>query len=374
MIKKILIVGSGFAGAVIARELANADLKVDLIEKKSHVAGNCYTKIDGDSGIMEHVYGPHIFNTDRQMIWEYINKFGEMVPFVNRIKSSVKNRIFSFPINLHTINHFFNKNFGPMQAKQFIESIREKKIKNPKNFEEQALAFIGKDLYKAFFLGYTIKQWGCQPDQLPASILKRIPIRFNYDDNYYNKKYQAIPKYGYTKIIKNILDHRNIHLSLNTNWTGVMLNNYDFIFYSGPIDEFYDYRYGQLGYRTVYWKKKTIIGDYQGCAGINFPDLNVAHTRIYEHKHFTPLKTFKKSIVFKEYSKETSTKDIPFYPKRLEKDKALFKKYVKLSNKENKIKFIGRLGTYRYLDMEDVIYDSLVISKNFLIRKKKYED
>jgi UDP-galactopyranose mutase len=366
MKKKILIVGSGFAGAVIARELANADLKVDLIEKKSHVAGNCYTKIDGDSGIMEHVYGPHIFNTDRKMIWEYINKFGELVPFINRVKCSIKKGIFSFPINLHTINQFFNKNFGPKQAKQFIENIREKKIKNPKNFEEQALAFIGRDLYEAFFLGYTIKQWGCQPDQLPASIIKRIPIRFSYDDNYYNKKYQAIPRNGYTEIIKNMLDHRNINLSLKTQWKEFMINNYDYIFYSGPIDEFYDYRYGQLGYRTVYWKKKTIIGDYQGSAGINFSDLSVDHTRIYEHKHFTPWKKFKKSIVFKEYSKETSIKDIPFYPKRLTNDNVLFNKYVELSKKEKKIKFIGRLGTYRYLDMEDVIYESLIISKKFL--------
>jgi UDP-galactopyranose mutase len=267
---------------------------------------------------------------------------------------------------LHTINQFFNKNFGPKQAKQFIENIREKKIKNPKNFEEQALAFIGRDLYEAFFLGYTIKQWGCQPDQLPASIIKRIPIRFSYDDNYYNKKYQAIPRNGYTEIIKNMLDHRNINLSLKTQWKEFMINNYDYIFYSGPIDEFYDYRYGQLGYRTVYWKKKTIIGDYQGSAGINFSDLSVDHTRIYEHKHFTPWKKFKKSIVFKEYSKETSIKDIPFYPKRLTNDNVLFNKYVELSKKEKKIKFIGRLGTYRYLDMEDVIYESLIISKKFL--------
>jgi UDP-galactopyranose mutase len=318
---------------------------------------------------MEHVYGPHIFNTDRLTIWEYINKFGEMVPFVNRVKCSIKKVIFSFPINLHTINQFFNKNFGPMQAKQFIENIREKKIKNPKNFEEQALALIGKDLYKAFFLGYTIKQWGCHPDQLPASILKRIPIRFNYDDNYYNKKYQAIPKLGYTKIIENILDHKNIYLSLNTSWKESMMKNYDYIFYSGPIDEFYNYRFGQLGYRTVFWKKKYLTGDFQGNAGINFPDLNVGYTRIYEHKHFTPWKKFDKSIVFKEYSKETSMKDIPFYPKRLEVDKKIFNQYIKLSKKDNKIKFIGRLGTYRYLDMEDVIYESLVISKKFLLNK-----
>ena len=366
--KKILIVGAGFAGAVIARELAIKGLDVDIIEKKSHVAGNCFTKIDSVTGIMEHVYGPHIFNTSNELVWKYINKFDEMMPFINRVKCSIPKGVFSFPINLHTINQFFDKNFSPNEAEGFIDKIRNKRITNPKNFEEQALQFVGKELYEAFFKDYTIKQWGCHPTELPASILKRIPIRFNYDDNYYNKKFQAIPKNGYTKIIKNILDHKKIHLSLKTPWKETMINEYDHIFYSGPIDEYYNYKYGQLGYRTVYWEKECVSGDYQGNAGINFPGMNVDYTRIYEHKHFTPWKKFKKSIIFKEFSKETLIDDIPFYPKRLKSDKIMLKKYLLLN--QNKIKFIGRLGTYRYLDMEDVIYESLTTSKEFLKKEK----
>ena len=366
MKKNILIVGAGFSGSVLARELANSNFKILVIEKKSHVGGNCYTRRDTSTGIMEHVYGPHIFNTSNQDVWEYVNKFGKMIPFINRVKCSTNKGIFSFPINLHTINQFFGKNFNPSEAKLFIEKVRDKNIRNPKNFEEQALSYIGKDLYDAFFYGYTLKQWGCDPKELPASIIKRIPIRFNYNDNYYNKSYQGIPKNGYTQIIKNILDHKNIKLKTNVSWDKSMINEFDHIFFSGPIDEFFDYKYGQLGYRTVYWKKKIVKGDFQGNAGINYSDVNVKFTRIYEHKHFTPWKEFKKSIVFKEYSKETELGDIPYYPKRLDYDMQKLREYIKEIKNEKKVDFIGRLGTYRYLDMEDVINESLILARKFI--------
>jgi UDP-galactopyranose mutase len=363
--KKILIVGAGFSGAVLAREIAKKNITVDVIEKKNHVAGNCFTKRDAKTNIMEHVYGPHIFNTSNKIVWDYIRQFGKFIPFIHRVKAVNEKGIFSFPINLHTINQFFNKKFNPSQAKKFIKKI-SLKIKKPKNLEEQALSMIGVKLYKSFFYGYTKKQWGIEPGKLPASILKRIPIRFNYNDNYYNKKYTGIPKDGYTKIIKNILNHKYINVFLKKNWSNSMLNKYDHIFFSGEIDKFFNYKYGKLGYRTVFWKKNTYLGDFQGCAGINYTSENDLFTRIYEHKHLTPWENHKKTIVFKEYSKKTEKKDIAFYPIRLPDDKKKLSRYIIDSKKIKKITFIGRLGTYRYLDMEDVIFESLKISKKFI--------
>lgn len=363
-IKKALIVGAGFAGSVLARELAEKKIQVHVIDKRNHVAGNCFTRRDKKTGVMEHVYGPHIFNTNNKKIWEYVNKFDKFSNFTNRIKVKTKKGIFSFPINLHTINQYFNKQFTPNEAKKFINKIKIK-IKRPKNFEEQALSLLGKKIYKEFFYGYTKKQWGVEPRKLPASIAKRIPIRFNYDDNYNKAKFTGIPINGYTTVIKNILKHKNINLKLNFIWKDHMIKNYDHIFYSGEIDKFFNYKYGRLSYRTVYWKKKYFNGDYQGVAGINFPDINVKHTRIYEHKHFMPNEFHKKTIVFTEYSKETKKNDEPFYPKRLEKDKKKLEKYFLEAKKLKNISFIGRLGTYRYLDMDDVIIESLNISKKF---------
>ena len=365
----ILIVGAGFAGSVIARELAENKFNVTVIEQKNHIAGNCYTKKDSETQIMEHIYGPHIFNTNNKIIWNYVNKFGKFENYIHRAKANIPGGIFSFPINLLTINQFFNKKFTPKEALNFIKS-KQVKIKNPKNFEEQALSLIGKELYVNFFYGYTKKQWGVEPKKLPASILKRIPIRFNYDDNFHNAKYTGIPRLGYTSVIKNILSHKNISIKLKTLWKEDYLKKYNHIFYSGEIDKLFNHKYGRLGYRTVFWKKKVVKGDYQGAAGINFPSLKDKHTRVYEHKHFTPWKNFRKSIVFFEYSKETSYKDIPYYPKRLPEDILKLNKYIYDSKKIKKLTLIGRLGTYRYLDMEDVIYQSLNISKKFI---KKYK-
>ena len=362
-VKKVLIVGSGFAGSVLARELAEKKIKVTVIDKRGHIAGNCFTKRDKKTRIMEHVYGPHIFNTNNKKIWDYVNKFEKFEVFTNRIKVNTSKGIFSFPINLHTINQFFNKKFSPKEAKKFINKIKIN-IKNPKNFEEQVLKIVGKKLYKEFFYGYTKKQWGIEPKKLPASVARRIPIRFDYNDNYNKAKFTGIPNKGYTQVIKKMLAHKNINLRLNFEWKKEMAKNYDHIFYSGEIDKFFDYKFGRLSYRTVYWKKKYYNGDYQGVTGINYPDMKTKYTRVYEHKHFMPNEIHKKSIVFFEYSKETGKKDEPFYPKRLEKDKKKLESYLLEAKKQKKFSFIGRLGTYQYLDMEDVIMKSIIIMLN----------
>lgn len=355
-----LIVGAGFAGAVLARELVTRlQARVTVLEERSHIAGNCHTERDTPTGIMIHVYGPHIFNTNRADAWEYVNRFAKFMPYTNRVKAVTDRGIFSMPINLHTINQFFGKTFSPAEAKAFIETLGDKSITDPQNFEEQALRFLGRELYETFFYGYTKKQWGCEPTELPASILKRLPVRFNYDDNYYNSVFQGIPEEGYTKLIERILDHDKIDTLLNTPFVRGAMSAAKHVFYSGPIDRYFDFSLGRLSYRTVTFERIDAQGDYQGNPVLNYPGLNVDYTRVHEHKHFAPWEKHEATVAFRERAKETAPKDIPYYPKRFGGDRELLRKYSELAEKERNVSFIGRLGTYRYLDMDQVIGESL---------------
>ncbi len=368
MAKKYLIAGAGFSGAVLANQLAkNIDCIIDIWDERNHIAGNCHTQRDAETGVMVHEYGPHIFNTDKKEIWDFVNGIAEFKPFVNRVKAEYNGAVYSLPVNLHTINQFFGQTFGPEEAKAFIAQQADNSIAEPRSFEEQAMKFIGKDLYKAFFYGYTKKQWGCEPSELPASILKRLPVRFNYDDNYYNNPYQGIPVNGYTDLVQKLLDHKNISVQLNKKFVfdPQLLNEYDHIFYTGPIDAFYNYRYGRLGYRTVTFEKHTATGDYQGNPVINYCNAEVPYTRVHEHKHFTPWEQHEKTVYFKEFSKETGADDIPYYPKRLAADMAIFEQYKKAASAETKISFLGRLATYRYMDMHHVIGEALQFSADY---------
>lgn len=357
--RRILIVGAGFSGAVIARSLAEFGHKVTVIDIRDHVAGNCHTYRDEKTDIMVHKYGPHIFHTDNETVWEYINRFGEMMPYVNRVKAITGDRVYSLPINLHTINQFFSKTFSPNDAKAFIESQADKSIDEPQTFEEQALRFVGKPLYEAFFKHYTIKQWGTEPSNLPASILKRLPLRFNYDDNYFNHKYQGMPKNGYTSIVENILNHHNIELKLETEYFEEMRSDFDHMVWSGPLDAYFDHQLGRLGYRTLDFESSYGEGDVQGNAVINYCDEQVPYTRITEHKHFAPWEEHNKSIFYKEYSRFCKDGDIPYYPIRLMNDKQLLQQYVDMAVTSNSVTFVGRLGTYRYLDMDVTIKEAL---------------
>ena len=369
MKQKYLIIGAGFSGAVLANQLTqNIDCTIEIWDERDHVGGNCHTQRDAETGVMVHQYGPHIFNTDKKEIWDFVNSFTEFKPFINRVKANYKDKMYSLPINLHTINQFFDKSFGPEEAKEFITSQADKTIDEPGSFEEQALKFIGKDLYKAFFYGYTKKQWGCEPSALPASILKRLPVRFNYDDNYYNNIYQGIPVNGYTELINKLIANGNISVTLNKkfHFTTDLLAAYDHIFYTGPIDALFNYQFGRLGYRTVTFEKHVATGDYQGNAVINYCDENIPYTRVHEHKHFAPWEQHDKTVYFKEFSKETAAEDIPYYPKRLETDKFLLLQYRQQAEQLQKISFLGRLATYRYMDMHHVIGEALHFSQSFL--------
>ncbi|QTD37555.1 UDP-galactopyranose mutase [Polaribacter batillariae] len=364
--KKYLVVGAGFSGAVIARKLAEIGNKVLVIDKRNHIAGNCYTERDANTNVMVHKYGPHIFNTNNKKVWDYVNSYGKMRPFINKVIANTDKGIFSMPMNLLTINQFFKTKLKPFEVASFLKE-KQKKIENPKNFEEQALAFLGEELYYNFFYGYTKKQWGCEPKELPASILKRLPIRFNYDDNYYNSKYQGIPENGYTEIVENILNHKNIEVKLGQEYNKKVNSAYKHVFYSGALDAYFDYKYDRLGYRTVFFEEKLENGDYQGNAVINYCEEKVPFTRIHEHKHFAPWEIHEKTIVVKEYSKETEGEDEPYYPKRLTKDKKILEQYKAYAKScQENVSFVGRLATYRYLDMDKVIAEALAYSDYFI--------
>lgn len=372
MNQSILIIGAGFSGAVIARELAENGYQVKVIDKRSHIAGNCHTERDAETGVMVHQYGPHIFHTDDKEVWEYVTKHGEMMPYTNRVKSTVGGQVYSLPVNLHTINQFFGKAFHPKEAHDFIVNEQaDKSIDKPQSFEEQALKFVGRDLYEAFFKGYTQKQWGMSPTKLPASILKRLPVRFNYDDNYFFHKYQGMPKDGYTLIVESILKHDNIEVLLNTEFNHSDTDCYEHVFYTGPLDGFYNYRLGRLGYRTLDFERHVDEGDYQGCAVMNYGEKSVPFTRIAEHKHFTPWEKHEKTVYFKEYSRLCGENDIPYYPIRLVDEKTMLEQYVNLANQETKVTFVGRLATYRYLDMDVTIREALDVATLFLKNQKE---
>lgn len=362
-----LIVGTGFSGAVHARSLAEAGYKVLVIDERSHIGGNCHTERDPLTGVMVHKYGPHIFHTDKEHVWNYIRRFGEMVPYTNRVKAIARGRVFTLPINLLTINTLFNRTFSPDEAKSFINSIRVQFNHDPANFEEKALSLFGREIYEYFFYGYTKKQWGCDPRDLPASILTRLPVRFNYDDNYFFHEFQGMPKEGYTSIIKNILQHRNIEVRLDCKCEEIS-DRFVHTFYSGPLDRYFKFKLGRLGYRSLSFEAERYNGDYQGTAVVNYCDEEVPFTRISEHKHFSPWENdiVEGSIYFREYSKFCGPDDIPYYPIRLVEEKRMLSQYIEIAEQSNGVTFIGRLGTYRYLDMDVCIDEAMNASASVL--------
>lgn len=370
MKKNIAVIGSGFSGAVVAYRLANAGYRVHVFDERNHLAGNCHTERDQETGVMLHCYGPHIFHTNDERVWRFVTNFADFVPYVNRVKAITHGRVFTLPINLLTINQFFGKTFSPIEAEKFILSIADKSIDAPQTFEEQALAFVGRELYEAFFENYTQKQWGRHPSELPASILKRLPIRFNYDDNYFNHSYQGIPRQGYTYIVEKLLDHPLISVHLQNRFERCDRAGFAHVFYSGPIDTWFGFSEGRLGYRTLDFEISRGDGDMQGTAVINYCDSNFPWTRISEHKHFSPWESHTKTTVFKEFSRSCENNDIPYYPIHLVNEQEQLTRYLKLAHEEKNVTFLGRLGTYRYLDMDVTIKEALEVADHFLSSNK----
>lgn len=374
MSSRVLIVGAGFSGAVLARELAEqGEVRSLVIDARDHVAGNCHTERDAETGVLVHRYGPHIFHTDRPEIWRHVSRFGELRPFTNRVRASIDRGIFSLPINLHTLNQFFDRRMDPAAARDFLASKADRSIEHPRNFEEQALAMIGPELYDAFFRGYTIKQWGCDPRELPASILKRLPVRFDYNDSYYDDPLQGMPVDGYTAIVERMLAHPLIETRLQCPHDPEMSHDFEHVFFTGPIDAFFGFRHGRLGYRTVHWDHHRGDGDFQGNAVINQPSLDVPHTRVLEHKHFAPWERLEQTFVSKEFSKETGPQDEPFYPKRLAADRTMLDRYLAEAANLERHSFLGRLATYRYMDMHHAIGDALDLARAWLRARDRRE-
>lgn len=361
---RFAVVGAGFSGAVVARELADAGHSSTVFDSRDHVAGNCHTARH-ETGVMVHTYGPHIFHTQHQDVWEYINRFGEMMPYRHKVKAISKGTMYSLPVNLTTINQFFGTNFTSEQAEAFIATKGDATITSPVSFEDQGLRFVGRELYDAFFSGYTAKQWGVDPKDLPASILARLPVRFTDDDSYFNHPYQAIPKNGYTPIVEAILDHPNISLQLSTRFSknnSAEFGAFDHVIWTGPIDAYFDYEFGRLGYRTLDFVADTSVGDYQHYPVVNYCDADVPHTRITEHKHFAPWESHDSTVVYHEYSRLCGENDTPYYPIRRVKEKEQLLNYVQRARMATGVTFMGRLGTYRYLDMDVTIHEALAAS------------
>lgn len=353
-----LIVGAGLYGAVFAYEAKKKGKKCLVIDKRSHIAGNVYC--EEVSGINVHKYGAHIFHTSDKAIWDYVNQFAEFNNYINSPVARYKDELYNLPFNMNT----FSKMWGivtPKEAKDIIASqIADLNITEPSNLEEQALSLVGKDVYEKLVKGYTEKQWGRDCKELPAFIIKRLPLRFTYDNNYFNDRYQGIPIGGYTKIVEKMLEGTEVRLN-----TDYLHNREEFdamadrIIYTGMIDQFYDYKLGVLEYRSVRFETEEIeIDNYQGNAVVNYTEREVPYTRIIEHKHFEFGKQ-PTTIISREYSSEWKKGDEPYYPVNNDKNNALYEQYKALAESENKVVFGGRLGGYKYYDMDKVIAAAL---------------
>jgi UDP-galactopyranose mutase len=357
-----IIVGSGMFGSVFAYELNRVGKKVLVLEKRNHIGGNCYTeKIEG---INIHKYGAHIFHTNDKRIWDYINQFAEFNHYTNRVKVNYKNKLYSFPINLFTLYQLWGVK-TPQEAKTKLEQIRIKN-KNPLNLEEWILSQVGEEIYEIFIKGYTTKQWEREPKLLPASIIKRLPIRLTFDDNYFNDKYQGIPIGGYTQIFEKMLSGIEVITKLDfLKDKEYFENKANKIIFTGKIDELFQYEFGQLEYRSLKFENEILNGDFQGNAVINYTEKEIPYTRIIEHKHFE-FGTQEKTLITKEYPDSYDITKVPYYPMSDEINLEIYKKYKLLTEKENRYILGGRLAEYKYYDMHQVIGSALVKIKKEL--------
>lgn len=360
-----LIVGAGLWGAVFANQMKKKGKTCLVIDKREHIAGNIYTQ--EVEGIQVHVYGPHIFHTSDFEVWNYIKQFAEFNHFRYEPIANYKGNLYNLPFNMNTFHQMWGVN-TPEEANEILERQRQEIVCEPQNLEEQAIKLIGRDIYEKLIKGYTQKQWGRKCSDLPPFIIKRLPVRMRYDNNYFNDFYQGIPKGGYTKLIENML--QGIEVRLNCDY----LKEKDYynsiaekIVYTGPIDAYFNYKLGKLAYRSLKFETEILgIDNYQGVAGMNYTDEDTPYTRIVEHKHFEFGKGHSgKTVITKEYSKEWRNGDEPYYPVNDNKNQRLYLQYKELAEQEECVIFGGRLAEYKYYDMDKVIRRALDVSKKF---------
>jgi len=357
-----LIVGSGFFGSICARELTDMGYKCLVVDKRDHVGGNCYT--ENQDNIDIHKYGAHIFHTSNKEVWDYMNKFSEFNNYRHHVLANYKGEIYSLPFNMFTFNKLWGVN-NPEEVKQIIFE-QSKDILEPKNLEEQAIKIVGKDVYEKLIKGYTTKQWKKEPKLLPKEIIKRLPVRFKYDNNYFNDTYQGIPKEGYTKIFEKLLT--GIDVKLNTDfflYKNELMSMSKQLIYTGPIDKFYDYKFGHLEYKSVRFEHKKMDTDnYQGTSVVNYTDESIEFTRIIEHKHFQDNGSNVTWCTW-EYPIDYIPDNIePYYPVNDLENNEKYQKYLNLSKEESKVYFGGRLAEYKYYDMHQVIESALNFTNN----------
>lgn len=353
-----LIVGAGLTGAIFAHEAAKLGKKCLVIDRRPHIAGNIYT--EEREGINVHMYGAHIFHTSLKNVWEYANRFAEFNNYVNSPVALYKGRTYNMPFNMNTFSKMWPEVVTPAQARaKLAEQIAAEGIEEPANLEEQALSLVGRDVFEALVKGYTEKQWGRDCKDLPASIIKRLPCRFTYDNNYFNDRWQGIPMGGYTKMVANMLE--GVEVRLGVEYRDLMAKNPEIAartLYCGPIDEFYDFKLGQLEYRSLHFESEMLDEeDHQGVAVVNYTERDVPWTRIIEHKHFEFCRDAQgnpipKTVVTREYPADWKPGDEPYYPINDAKNTALYEKYAELAKEEGSVVFAGRLGGYKYYDMD----------------------
>lgn len=358
-----LVVGAGLFGAVFAHEARKAGKRVLVMDKRDHIAGNIYTK--EVENIQVHQYGAHIFHTNNKKVWDYVNRFAEFNRYTNSPVANYKGELYNLPFNMNTFHSMWGV-ITPAEAKRKIEEqVAEAGITEPENLEEQALSLVGRDIYEKLVKGYTEKQWGRRATELPAFIIKRLPVRFVYDNNYFNDKYQGIPIGGYTKMVERMLE--GIEVRLNTDFFEDREKNMDLadkVIFTGMIDEFYEYCYGELEYRSLRFETEVLDEEnYQGNAVVNYTEYEVPYTRIIEHKHFEMgcqgADVNPKTVITREYPCEWVKGKESYYPMNDEKNNRLYEKYAKLAEKEEKVVFGGRLGMYQYFDMHHVVDKAL---------------
>jgi UDP-galactopyranose mutase len=369
----LVVVGSGFFGLTIAERCATElGLNVLILERRHHLGGNAYSEPEPETGIEVHVYGAHLFHTSNQKVWEYVNRFTDFTGYQHRVFAKYQGQVYSFPMNLALINQFFGKSHTPDEARALIaEQASEIDTADAKNLEEKGISLIGRPLYEAFVKGYSAKQWQTDPKELSPDIINRLPVRYDFNNRYFNDKYEGLPVEGYTAWLNKMADHPNIEVRLETDFFDVAD---DFkgqvpIVYTGPVDEYFGNSEGRLSWRTVDLEPEVVdVDDFQGTSVMNYNDLEVPYTRIHEFKHFHPERTYLpgKSVIVHEYSRFAEEGDEPYYPVNTAEDREKLLKYRDLARKEPKVLFGGRLGTYKYLDMHMAIGSALSMYENKL--------
>jgi UDP-galactopyranose mutase len=374
----LLVVGAGLFGLTLARQAAEEhDAKVTVIDRRDHLGGNAYSEADPETGIEVHKYGAHLFHTSNTRVWEYVNRFTDFTPYVHKVYTTHRGVVYPMPINLGTINQFFESAYSPAGARALVqEQAGELAGTDPANLNDKGISLIGRPLYEAFIKHYTGKQWQTDPKDLPASIISRLPVRYTYDNRYFNDTYEGLPRQGYTAWLERMADHPNISVELGTDYfDAAQPLNRDAVrgnvpvVYTGPVDRYFDYAHGDLKWRTIDLETEHVdTGDFQGTSVMNYADESVPFTRIIEPRHFHPERDYPKdrTVIQREYSRFANREDEPYYPVNSTEDRETLLKYRQLADAEPRTLFGGRLGTYQYLDMHMAIGSALSAADNKL--------